>query len=584
VLIAMRDGVRLSTDLYFPEGAPEPLPVVLIRTPYNKQPYRHAPSDAYYFASHGYVVAVQDHRGKFESEGEFFAYTRADRLDGYDTVTWLAEQEWSNGAVGTYGCSYLGEVQDELAAMRHPNHRCAIPQSGAAYGGGGVWGFGFRRYGALELAPAFSWCRRAGSKVTYQPPPHIDRQGFLESPAADYFCPSADPPEVDIMEHLRMLPVVDLMRVAGAPPNDFEDWLSHPPDDEYWKQQGTVTEADRFDVPALHVNSWYDITPNATLTLFNLYRTNAESERARDHQYLLMSPMNHCRSETATEHTFIGARDVGNASLDYYGLYVRWFDHWLKGEANGVTEMPKVRLFVMGRNEWRDEEEWPLSRAVPTPFFLHSGGRANSRFGDGLLSTDPPADEPLDTFVYDPRTPVPTVGGPICCTGGAVPEGSYDQREVEARHDVLVYSSAPLDTGLEVTGPLEVVLYVSSSARDTDFTAKLVDVYPDGTAYNIQEGILRARYREGLDHCVWLEPEGVYKLRIDLEATSNWFGPGHRIRLEISSSNFPRWDRNLNTGGNNYDESEPVVARNVVHHTLHYPSHILLPVVPEQAP
>lgn len=580
VLIPMRDGVRLSTDLYVPDGLPEPLPAILLRTPYDKRPYRQPPSDAYYFAGHGYVVAVQDHRGKFESEGEFFAYTSLDRLDGYDTVSWLAAQPWCNGAIGTYGCSYLGEVQSELAAMRHPNHRCAIPQSGAPYNGGGTWGFGFRRYGALELAPAFSWCRRAGSKVTYQPPTHVDRQDWLQSPAADYFCPSADPPEVDIMAHLRSLPLIDLMRRAGSPPNDFEDWITHNRADPYWEQQGNITTADRFDVPALHVNSWYDITPTQTLSLFNLYRTNAESQRARDHQYLIMSPMNHCRSETAGEHTFIGARDVGDARLDYYGIYLRWFDYWLKGINNGITAMPKAQLYVMGRNAWRGEAEWPLARTQWTSYYLHSAGRANSRFGDGLLSSEAPAAEPPDTFIYDPRYPVLTVGGPICCTGGSVPEGGYDQSEVETRHDVLVYTSPPLPDGLEVTGPLDLVLYVSSTAPDTDITAKLVDVYPDGTAFNVQEGILRLRHREGLDRCVWIEPSAIYEIHIDLEATANYFAPGHRLRLEVSSSNFPRWDRNLNTGGNNYDEIESMTATTTIHHSSAHPSHLILPVIP----
>jgi putative CocE/NonD family hydrolase len=327
----------------------------------------------------------------------------------------------------------------------------------------------------------------------------------------------------------------------------------------------------------------HDITPTQTLTLFNLYRTNAVSERSREHQYCIMSPMNHCRSEDATDATCIGARAVGAAGLPYDELYLRWFDHWLKGEPNGVTEMPKLRIFVMGRNEWRGEAEWPLARTVWTPYYLHSDGRANSRYGDGVLSTAPPVTEQHDSFVYDPLFPVPTVGGPICCTGGAVPEGGYDQSEVEMRADVLVYTTRPLEQGVEITGPLEAVLYVSSSAPDTDFTAKLVDVYPDGTAYILQEGILRARYREGLDRTVWMEPDGVYEVRIDLEATSNWFSPGHRIRLDISSSSFPRWDRNLNTGGNNYDEAEANLATNRVHHSARYPSRIVLPVIPHRA-
>jgi putative CocE/NonD family hydrolase len=253
----------------------------------------------------------------------------------------------------------------------------------------------------------------------------------------------------------------------------------------------------------------------------------------------------------------------------------------LKGVDNGVTrDTPKVQIYVMGRNEWRSESEWPLSRARVRPFYLRGDGHANSRFGTGTLSPQKPSSEPPDRFTYDPATPVPSLGGPLCCTGNPdAPAGAFDQSELEARQDVLVYTSPVLESGVEVTGPIEVVLYVSSSAPDTDFTAKLVDVYPDGTAYNVQEGIQRARYREGYERKVWMEPDGVYEVRVDLDVTSNFFGPGHRVRLEISSSNFPRFDRNLNTGGNNYDETEWEVARNTVYHTQEYPSHVLLPVI-----
>jgi putative CocE/NonD family hydrolase len=297
-----------------------------------------------------------------------------------------------------------------------------------------------------------------------------------------------------------------------------------------------------------------------------------------------MSPTTHCRSETVTDQTVVGELDFGDARHDYWGMYLKWFDHWLKGADNGVTSMPKVQLFVMGRNQWRGEHEWPLARTRFTPWYLHSRGRANSRNGDGTLSALAPRSEPADSFVYDPAAPVPTIGGSVCAAcarGRNLVDGPAEQREVEIRSDVLVYTSAPLERGVEVTGPLNVVLYVSSSARDTDFTAKLVDVHPDGRAYNIQEGIQRMRYREGYDRKVWMEPGAVYKVEIDLEATSQYFKPGHRIRVSVSSSSFPRWDRNLNTGGNNYDETEWLVARNVVHHSARYPSHIVLPVISE---
>jgi putative CocE/NonD family hydrolase len=273
---------------------------------------------------------------------------------------------------------------------------------------------------------------------------------------------------------------------------------------------------------------------------------------------------------------------VGDARFDLWSLYLRWFDRWLRGDTDALAGVPRVQYFLMGRNEWRSADDWPVPGTRFTALHLGSTTGANGLNGDGRLTADSP--EPgYDAYVYDPASPAPSLGGPLCCTASkeALP-GSYDQREVEIRHDVLVYSSEPLKSGLEVTGPLQVVLYVSSDAPDTDFTAKLVDVYPDGRAFNVQEGILRARYREGFDRKVFMEPGQVYELAIDLQATANWFGPEHRIRLEISSSNFPRFDRNLNTGGNNYDESEFAAARNTIHFGGDHPSRLILPIVAGQ--
>jgi putative CocE/NonD family hydrolase len=315
-------------------------------------------------------------------------------------------------------------------------------------------------------------------------------------------------------------------------------------------------------------------------------RTNAESALGRDNQYVIISPTTHCIAEFymgAREQMIVGERDVGDARYNYWQTYIRWFDYWLKGIDNGVTDMPKVQIYVMGKNFWREEREWPPARAEYTRYYFHSDGHANSRFGTGILNTDSPGKEPPDRYTYDPKTPVPSLGGPICCTGTpeAVP-GAYDQSEVEMRNDVLVYTTPVLKEGVEVTGPITATLYMSSSAKDTDFTVKLVDVYPDGTAFNVQEGILRARYREGFEKKAWMKPGEVYEVKVDIHATCNYFGPGHKIRVEVSSSNFPRFDRNLNTGGNNYDETEGVVAKNTLHHSERYPSHIVLPVIPER--
>ena len=398
----------------------------------------------------------------------------------------------------------------------------------------------------------------------------------------NYFNPAPILPEVDYEKIWATLPTVDLQKIAGSLPSDWEDLVTRPnPHDPWYDQFGFVRESDGFTTPALHINSWYDYGVGRTLKMFNIMRENSKSSPAGDNQFVIVSPTAHCGSERTPQPTVVGTRSLGDSSLDYWGLYVRWFDYWLKGIENGVTKTtPKVQIYVMGRNEWRSESEWPPARARLKPFYLRSDGHANSRFGTGYLSPEEPSSEPPDSFSYDPATPVPSLRGPLCCTGAPnAPAGAFDQSERETRQDVLVYSSPVLASGAEVTGPIEVVLYVSSSARDTDFTAKLVDVYPDGTAFNVQEGILRARYREGYEQEVWMEPDGVYEVRVSLDVTSNYFGPGHRVRLEVSSSNFPRFDRNLNTGGKNYDETEWVVAKNTVHHSTEYPSHILLPLV-----
>jgi len=578
VMVPMRDGVKLSTDLYFPVGAGDKLPVVLIRTPYNKDlVYQHKwGAGPYMFAEQGYIVAVQDTRGRFESEGEYIIST-PDVEDGYDATQWVATQPWSTGKVGTYGCSYLGDVQVMQAKARNPHLTAMIPQ--AAGSSIPYREFGIVNGGAIELAAAFGWFRGNGSKVFLRPPPGAGDDFYAQW--GEYFYPGPTVSRIDFRKAWRTLPLIDMLKKSGAPPTDFESVVSHTPGDSWWAERGYLLETDRFDTPALQVNSWYDFGVAETLYQFNLMRKNAVTERGRDNQFIIVSPTAHCRSETATEQTIVGERNLGDAQFDFWSIYLRWFDHWLRGIDNGVTKMPKVQIYVMGKNEWRGEDEWPLARTQFTKYYLHSDGNANSGFGTGTLSTTEPGQEPADHYVYDPGNPTPSMGGPVCCTGTPdAPEGAFDQTAVEARNDVLVYTTPVLDKGIEVTGPIEAVLYVSSSARDTDFTVKLVDVYPDGTAYNIQEGILRARYREGWDKKVWMKPDEVYEIRVNVQATSNYFGPDHRIRLEISSSSFPRFDRNLNTGGNNYDESEWVVAHNSIQHSSRYASYILLPVIP----
>lgn len=584
VMVPMRDGIRLSTDLYFPEGVTGRLPVIIIRTPYDKNPYRAAPAPgrspisnpARYFAGHGYIVAVQDVRGKYESEGEFI-YAGGDARDGFDFTQWAATQPWSSGKVGAYGCSYLGEVQYQQATLRSPHLFAIIPQAAGPTqyrAGGGING------GALELAAIVGWFRHRGSKIYYRPPPGTSRDVFVRT--QQYFRTEPVVPDIDYGPIWNSLPVVDMLRKAGSPPTDFEDFVSSDLNAPWWDQTDYIKETDRFDVPALHINSWYDYGVGETLKLFNQMRVNAESSRGRDNQFAIISPTVHCQSEIATARTMVGRRELGDARFDHFRIYLQWFEHWLHGVDNRVTAMPRLQIYVMGRNVWRGETEWPLTGTEFTRFYFQSDGRAASRLGTGTLSRSPPGNEPSDSYVYDPRTPVPTSGGAVCtaCARSQdLADGAVDQSEIETRSDILVYTTEPLAEGVEVTGPLEAVLYVSSSARDTDFTVKLVDVYPDGVAYNIQEGILRARYREGFDRKVWMKSGEVYPIRVSLHATSNYFAAGHRIRVEVSSSNFPRFDRNLNTGGNNFDETTWVVATNTIHHSARYPSHIVLPII-----
>ncbi len=578
IMVPMRDGIRLSTDLYLPDGATDKLPAILVRTAYGKNDAFSNNGLLTTLVGRGYVVAIQDMRGRFESEGRYKP-GRNSREDGCDTVTWLTEQAWSNQRVGTAGCSYLGEVQVILAAARHPHHMAAVPMAASTgyYAHGRPW----VSYdgGAFELAQTAGWFSSSGDKVYYGPPPWIDRREWFRSDAAKLFRMT---PERDFTKYYSLiptLPIIDILKRAGLPPTDYEDFASNNPEAKYFQDLEWARASDRFDVPALFVDSWYDYGVAEALELFNLFQKNAVSEKSRNNQFIIIAPSTHCGYSDATEKTIIGGRDLGDARLDFLDLQLRWYDHWLKGIENGVTDMPKVRYYLMGKNEWRSAEGWPIPGTRYQKLYLKSGGGANSRYGDGLLATAPPDNDPPDQFVYDPATPVPSLGGQSCCTGTDTEAGGYDQSEIEMRHDVLVYTSPVQEEGIEVTGPLEVVLYVSSSAKDTDFTAKLVDVYPDGRAFNVQEGALRMRYRNGFAESLTMSPGEIYEIHLNLHATSNYFGAGHRIRLEVSSSNFPRWDRNLNTGGNNYDETEWEIARNTVYHSKDHPSYIVLPVI-----
>jgi uncharacterized protein len=549
-MVPMHDGVRLATDLYRPVGAGDRLPVILLRTPYNKD---RAPDAAAFFAGQGYVVAVQDVRGKWHSEG---AYTveMADAQDGYDAISWAAAQPWSTGKVGTFGCSYSGEAQYLLLKMRHPAHTAAIAQAaGGAVGsaGGYYTNFGtFSPGGAVTLSSLVGWFGFAGTKV----------KG------------ATAPASLDYATLLRSLPTATIARRAGLPPTDYEDFLRHPPSDAYWNQMHYLTDSDRFDTPTLQVNSWGDIAAEQTLYVFNLMRRNAASTRTRENQFMIMSPTSHCDSERATADTHVGALAVGDARLPYWTLYLDWFDHWLKGIDNGIERRPKVQYFLTGKGEWRTAPTWPVPDVRPVSFYLSS-----SRW----LTRDRPSRTTADQYVYDPADPFPSRGGGICCTGNPsdVP-GIFDQHDLESRHDVLVYSTPVLDTAVTIAGPVRVILYVSSDATDTDFAAKLLDVDPQGRAWNVANGILRMRYREGLAKPRLMRPHQTYRVELNLNSTAYAFASGHRIRLYVSSSDFPMYDRNLNTGGDNAGDTLWVSASNTVHSGGPYPSQLVLPMLP----
>jgi predicted acyl esterase len=543
VMIPMRDGVRLATDLYFPSGASGKLPTVFLRTVYTKS--REFGQDPIFaeLVRRGYVVVIQDTRGRGASEGSFIP-TVGDRNDAYDTVSWLTSQTWSNQRIGTAGCSSPGEAQLLLAISRHPRHVTAIPQAAAsAYNVRGRPWASFDG-GVFELAQTAGWF-------------------------------SGDPRKLDYTT----LPIIDILKRAGISGTEYEHFASSNPDGEYFRNLEWIRPGEVLDMPMLFFDSWYDYGAAETLELFNNLRSSAPSAVARENQFIVLAPTTHCGYASATENTIVGARDLGDARFDQLSLRLRWYDHWLKDVDNGVTEIPPVQYYLMGKNQWKSAKTWPVPGTHFENLYLVSSGHANSRLGDGILTFEPTENAPSDAFRYDPGNPVPSLGGHACCTGTDTESGAYDQSKIEQRDDVLVYTSAVLTKGLEVTGPLEVVLHVSSSAPDTDFTAKLVDVYPDGRAFNIEEGALRLRYREGFEKSLRMRPDEIYRIRLDLHVTSNYFGSGHRIRLEVSSSNFPRWDRNLNSGGSNYDETEYRVSENVVHHSGDHRSYIRLPIV-----
>jgi len=548
----MRDGTKLRADIYRPKAEGK-FPVLLVRTPYDKTQEMEFGVRA---AARGYVVVAQDVRGRFQSEGDWYPF-KNESQDGYDTVEWAAALPYANGKVGMFGGSYVGATQF-LAAIAKPPHLSGICPNVTASNYHDGWTY---QGGAFEQWFNESWStglamntmrRRveAGQNaVAWTKTLPLTNYAVLEAPPASGIAPY------------------------------FADWLAHPNYDEYWKQWSIEDHYAQIQVPVFSLGAWYDIFLGGTLRNYARLEKEAGTEEARRGQKLLVYVGGHAGGSNNKK---VGAVDFGEKlPFDLNEAMLSWYDTLLKGGTNAASAEKPVRIFVMGKNEWREEDDWPLPRAKSTRYYLHSGGAANTASGDGTLSPAAPGAEKADQFTYDPNDAVPTLGGPLCC--GPFPPaglGPQDQSKAEARSDVLIFTTPALAKDLEVTGPVLLDLYVSSSTVDTDFTGKVVDVWPNGFAQNLTEGILRLRYRNSQEKPELAKAGETYHVTVDLWATSNVFLAGHKLRLEVSSSNFPRFDRNLNTGEEQAGATDMSKATNVIYHDKGHPSALVLPLVP----
>ncbi|HUY26681.1 MAG TPA: CocE/NonD family hydrolase [Candidatus Binataceae bacterium] len=561
-----RDGLTLRADVYHPD-APGKFPVRVMRTPYDKS-QQLALLERDYLAPRGYVVVVQDTRGRFASEGEFYPFIH-EPADGYDTIEWAAALPWSNSKVATVGQSYLGLTQYLAGVLAPPHLQAMVPVSGpVTYFESCVW-----RRGVFELAWMLSY-------FNFMARNKLDRDGVLTEyqPIFDsWLRDPAIPLSALSDEAFRHVPVLDWAErlKPGAP--YFADYLRNWTDGPYWQATDPRPLCRNVTVPMMHVGSWYDAFQYDTLAMFTQLRRDAATERARCGQRLIMGPWGHLLPYAVPTSRGAGDIDFGpEAKVELLIEQERWLRAILDGRDEEASAGPPVRIFVMGENRWRDENEWPLARTRYTNLWLSGSGHANSLRGDGMLGYEAPGDEPADGYVYDPNDPVPTRGGTVL----GLPPGVYDQREIENRDDVLVYTSAPLASDTEVTGPISLRLHAASSAPDTDFVAKLVDVRSDGYAHNIAEGVVRARFRESLTAPSPIVPGKIYEYSIDMWSTSHVFKAGHRFRLEVTSSNFPRWDRNPNSGHPFGVDREFTTARQTIFHDRAHQSHLILPIIP----
>jgi putative CocE/NonD family hydrolase len=572
--VEMRDGTILYADVYRP-AADGNYPVILQRTPYNKELGLIAliQNDTFRAVRRGYAVVIQDCRGRYASDGDFTPFHQ-EINDGYDTVEWCAAQSWSDGNVGMFGTSYVGATQWLAAVSAPPHLKCIVPcfTSSDYYEGwtyqGGAFQWGFMCNWVLPFLTSADLVR------TNDRTPLADFEDRRKALAH----------AIDNMsETIKTLPLKDFPIDNEMSPY-FQEWLSHPSRGPWWKACSIEERHDKVAVPAFNVGGWFDIFLAGTINNFTGVRAKGATDASRLGSKLTLGAWTHTTPPSAVS----GAVDFGvlagestsPISLDMDGEYLRFFDLHLKGIDDGISEEPPVKIFVMGENVWREEQEWPIARTRYTCYYLHSGGDANSSSGDGSLSTETPSDERPDHYLYDPFHPVPSVGGQLCCYPSQLAPGAFDQREIEERSDVLVFKTEPLAQDVEVTGPVTLNLWASTTAVDTDFTGKLVDIYPDGHARNLTDGIIRARYRNGTERPEFVTPGEIVEYTIDLWATSNLFKAGHRIGLEVSSSNFPRFDRNLNTGGDLGQETELRPALQTIYHDAEHPSHVVLPIIP----
>lgn len=621
VMVPMRDGKRMAADIYRPKDTSKKYPIIFSRTPYNFNfwdvrvgTYRDM-SEELNAVKRGYVLVEMNERGHFFSEGNY-DILGAPLSDADDQFSWMSLQPWSNGKIGLIGCSSTAEWQLAAASLGNKALTTIIPESfGAGVGKVGPYNEqgNWYRGGAVQML-FIDWLYGEQNQVRPQFPADTTQADLIK--ASKMFDLAPQMPPVDWAKAFEHLPEKDLIAAVDGPKGIFSDpmpnttggaMIERTPNDPAWRKGG-IWQSDTMpiNVPGLWMMTWYDVSTGPNLAAYNFVREHAKGEVANQ-QYAIIAPTLHCGYKRATEHTVVGERDMGDARLDYDAITYAWFDHFLKGEDNNVLEnTPKVQYYTMGLNKWQHANTWPPEGAKAVTLTLDSRGHANTLHGDGALlpvqlkgqpevlsftastTTPPPQSKKAiikadlaDAFTYDPMHPTPSYGGNVCCAGNTIPGngGALDQRKMEERPDILVYTSEPLAKDVEVSGPITVTLCVSSDVKDTDVTAKIIDVFPDGTAYNLDETIQRLRYRDGDDHTVWLEKDKVYKVTLTPMNTSNLFAAGHRIRLEVAGSNFPRFDRNLNTGGNNYDETASVVAHTSIHHSAQYPSTVTITFV-----